>query len=127
MMNPEIKAEWVKRLRSGDYEQGKGNLEMGGRYCCLGVLCEIAVEQGIAVKEIKEESRVAYYDREYVLLPNSVIKWAGVRSSNPDFGGWILSNLNDVENYDFNQIADVIEADEPSEPHYAYINDEKGA
>lgn len=114
-MNPEIKAEWVKRLRSGDYIQGKGNLEMGGRYCCLGVLCEIAVEQGVITKEIEGISHISYYDKtEYVLLPNSVVEWAGVNCSNPNFGGKILSNLNDVDNYDFNQIADVVEDNEPS-------------
>lgn len=34
-------AEWVKALRSGDYEQGQDYLCRGGKFCCLGVLCEI--------------------------------------------------------------------------------------
>jgi hypothetical protein len=46
MMNPELKAEWVNRLRSGQYEQGTGHLSMDGKYCCLGVLAEILAEQG---------------------------------------------------------------------------------
>ena len=33
--------DWVKALRSGDYEQGKEALCKGGSFCCLGVLCEI--------------------------------------------------------------------------------------
>lgn len=34
-------AEWVKALRSGDYEQGQDYLCRDGKFCCLGVLCEI--------------------------------------------------------------------------------------
>jgi len=34
-------ADWVKALRSGDYEQGQEALCKGGSFCCLGVLCEI--------------------------------------------------------------------------------------
>lgn len=46
---PEIKAEWLRRLRSGEYPQTRrGVLRAGGGYCCLGVLCDIAVCQGIA-------------------------------------------------------------------------------
>lgn len=46
-MDPELKKEWVKALRSGDYIQADGNLYQGeslvdGKYkpecCCLGVL-----------------------------------------------------------------------------------------
>ena len=42
--------KWVKALRSGEYEQGEGNLckedEISGEceYCCLGVACDIFVE-----------------------------------------------------------------------------------
>lgn len=55
-LKPEIKAEWVTRLRSGRYTQGSGRLktvtrvdgkEVTATYCCLGVLCEIAAEQGV--------------------------------------------------------------------------------
>lgn len=46
-MRPDIKADWVRALRSGQYEQTKkgaliyqtDDQEYG--YCCLGVLCEI--------------------------------------------------------------------------------------
>ena len=42
--------EWVKALRSGDYQQGKSNLckedKISGdcEYCCLGVACDILIE-----------------------------------------------------------------------------------
>lgn len=42
MMNPEWKKKWVEALRSGKYKQGKEALCFGDKYCCLGVLCEIA-------------------------------------------------------------------------------------
>lgn len=44
---PDIKAEWLLRLRSEDYAQGTGNLkrQFGDKqkpcFCCLGVLCDI--------------------------------------------------------------------------------------
>lgn len=46
-MNPEIKAQWLAALRSGNYIQGKYYLQsfdVTGEqhtFCCLGVLCDI--------------------------------------------------------------------------------------
>lgn len=37
-MDPELKAKWIKALRSGAYDQGREALVAYGRYCCLGVL-----------------------------------------------------------------------------------------
>lgn len=63
-MNAEIKAEWVKALRSGDFFQIKKSLKATNRaifgnyavdgdpdadkvgYCCLGVLAELGVKAG---------------------------------------------------------------------------------
>lgn len=42
-MNKELKDKWVAALRGNDYVQGQGALRTGdNRYCCLGVLCELA-------------------------------------------------------------------------------------
>ena len=41
-MDKKLKARWVKALRSGRYKQGDGTLKADGRYCCLGVLRQIA-------------------------------------------------------------------------------------
>lgn len=41
-MNPELKAKWVAALRSGKYEQGHEYLNKDGKFCCLGVLCDVA-------------------------------------------------------------------------------------
>jgi len=41
-MNRKIKKQWIEALLSGEYKQTKSSLYNRGRYCCLGVLCEIA-------------------------------------------------------------------------------------
>lgn len=50
-MRPEVARMWVDALRSGDYKQGKHRLttvtDDGVEHCCLGVLCEIAVQEGV--------------------------------------------------------------------------------
>lgn len=40
-MKKEIAEKWVEALRSGEYKQVRGSLKEDGRYCCLGVICEI--------------------------------------------------------------------------------------
>lgn len=48
MMNKTLKTKWVRALRSGRYKQGKEHLRIDAvgtqqeRFCCLGVLCEVA-------------------------------------------------------------------------------------
>lgn len=42
-MNREVAKRWAAALESGEYEQGHGELrDVRGRYCCLGVLCELS-------------------------------------------------------------------------------------
>lgn len=40
-MDKEVKKKWLKALTSGEYKKAKGTLYNHGRYCCLGVLCDI--------------------------------------------------------------------------------------
>ena len=43
-MNQKLKAQWVKALRSGEYQQlqpGRSSWTKHGRHCCLGVLAEL--------------------------------------------------------------------------------------
>lgn len=37
-MDAQLKAKWVEALRSGEYEQGRNQLKLGSKFCCLGVL-----------------------------------------------------------------------------------------
>lgn len=120
-MNVEIKRRWVEALRSGRYRQGRQVLVepdhiLGDAFCCLGVLCEIAVQDGVIVRggqwyrDPKDPM-----DENCVALPMAVLKWSelpteGHCASEVVLGKDIyLTTLNDDRKYDFNQIADVIE------------------
>jgi hypothetical protein len=43
-MDPAIKTDWIKALRSGEYKQTKEALRKEGGYCCLGVLCDVIIK-----------------------------------------------------------------------------------
>lgn len=64
-MDPELKAEWVARLRSGDYEQGSNWLNQvtqdGNKLCCIGVLAEIAVARNMCQRAEPSASIVSYF------------------------------------------------------------------
>lgn len=113
-MKKDIKERWVTALRSGRYEQGKGALrDYQGKFCCLGVLCDLAAQERIVDVEDEVDGVVPYGGRTGV-LPPQVLTWAGMTDPNPDvyFGGerFALSALNDGRRLTFEQIADLIEA-----------------
>jgi hypothetical protein len=130
MMNQEIKAQWVERLRSGEIEQTAGKLgTKDGKRCCLGVLCDLAAEAGVVKTEPNDIGYLVYLDSdedefgEQSVLPLSVQKWAGITQVNP----WVkllavdegtgepyeandtLASLNDAGRT-FPEIADIIDA-----------------
>lgn len=117
MMNQEIKALWTAALRSGEYEQGRSYLctvddDGERRFCCLGVLCDLAVLVGAAEEE--EVMGVVQYDENSEVLPPGVMRWAGLSAddpcvfSNPEEMSESLATLNDG-GYSFTQIADLID------------------
>lgn len=124
-MNPEIKALWIAALRSGEYEQGVAALNSENKFCCLGVLCELAVKEG-GIVQVSDRKGIVSYDGYSAYLPDSVREWAGVGDEDgkfeekityelPEYPGRMavastLTRLNDSARYNFNQIADVIEA-----------------
>jgi hypothetical protein len=128
MMNPAIKAQWLRDLRSGEYPQGTGKLRTSdGKFCCLGVLCEQAVKAGIVIL-VDLDGTWGYRavgdgnDVAIGTLPEAVQDWAGL-SCNPGvpigiLGTSSLSTLNDgfndgevrTEQRNFREIADLIEA-----------------
>lgn len=98
-MKADIKSRWTAELRSGRFEQGHGSLRLaesetgaGDTYCCLGVLCELAVEAGV-IRPARQDSNGLYqYDGQEGVLPASVADWAeteadeaGYRTENPHF------------------------------------------
>ena len=44
-MNPEVKAKWVDALRSSKYKQCCGRLKNGDRFCVIGVLTDLYIEE----------------------------------------------------------------------------------
>lgn len=125
-LNPEVKAQWLSALRGGEYSQGKSYLHSSGAYCCLGVLCEISPITG---SQHKDGSHA--YDGECTLLPDSVRNWAGFPENNvsgyffvtasvrerlsgsfvfEELGAYsTLADLNDLADWAFDQIADLID------------------
>ena len=102
---------WIRALRSGKYRWGKEELHPAeGKFCCLGVLCEIAIEQGV----------IKSYMPHYGFLPKEVRKWVGLSSCAGDFDAPIspkennLAAVNDGSKRNpFEKIANMIEKQHP--------------
>lgn len=84
-MNVDVKVAWLAALRSGEYAQGEGKLTWvrAGRreYCCLGVLCALAVRCGV-VDEVTDGVLVRYAD-ETNYTPTPVRSWAELDHYDP--------------------------------------------
>lgn len=107
-MNPEIKAEWIANLESGNIAQGQGYLgNLNGKRCCLGVLCDIAVKHGvIPMPRIVADHHFRYGDYE-TMPPHEVYDWAGINTVIDVDLISSLVKMNDRE-YPFSEIAQVI-------------------
>ena len=121
-MLKEVKELWVKALRSGKFEQGTEFLvseDPDGsdtQYCCLGVLCELYVNE-------KKERDWNELEVSEEILPEEVMEWSGLSERNPVvIVQGIRNNIsafNDgtardedghgLEQSSFNEIADIIE------------------
>lgn len=120
-MKHTVAMKWVAALRSGKYSQAKYSLQDRHGFCCLGVLCEVAKAEGIEVLA----------DRDGMLAGTElgsqryVKEWAGVKSSNGNLPKKAVASLpahlrenpkivslaefNDRGNYNFKQLANLIE------------------
>lgn len=133
-MNREVTQAWVDALRSGDYRQTRGVLsrvDMDGSkgFCCLGVLCNLAVKAGLIPPPEHDPARgVDIYDRSY-LRPSELVHWwvgmpyltVDTPQGLPGLQGQTipLETLNDTHNFSFDQIADAIEMTYLREEAYA--------
>jgi hypothetical protein len=125
---------WTAALRSGKYAQGVGHLahlDEDGKvyYCCLGVACEVAIDNGLdlPVKTLYSDGMpIRGYNEQTSILPDAVADWYGFAKdpyndtdpNNPavhyvwDDGheedGVCLTSLNDEEGATFEQIANAI-------------------
>lgn len=122
--------KWRDALLSGRFEQGyyylKDLTADGPKYCCLGVACEIAKENGVSMTEkTRSGTRVGkvLYDGESATLPIRVQEWLGIGGGLFSMGNPRLSHqfteslryemveatsLNDNHNLSFKQIAAAI-------------------
>lgn len=108
-MNDNAK-KWVAALRSGDYKQGQNYLCQGDCYCCLGVACELFIKEGGELNKIQKNNYYQYGGKDGH-LPEIVRDWLGLTFPQASWGNNSLLLLNDNEELDFNQIADVIESE----------------
>ena len=123
-MNAKIAEKWVAALRSGEYLQGRGQLAKVVystkqpdnaviKYCCLGILCDLAVKAGLPI-DVGHTDVTAYsdgitYDEGTVYLPPIVQRWADIQTMNGRIDNKTsLSKLNDTCKT-FPEIADIIE------------------
>lgn len=80
-MKPEVKEKWIAALRSGEYRQARGVLNDGqGGYCCLGVLCEVAKQEGVKLITLERvddyitaETLFPFLERESVVVSGRTI------------------------------------------------------
>lgn len=139
-MNPEVKAKWLAALESGKYKQGKNKLrrilptlfnagkqsESAERWCCLGVLCNVYIEDtGKGRWEKDSDGEFKFFDghddwhghTSYGMPTAAVYQWAGLAdyhdkifldsSDKKKFTDGSLAELND-EGRTFKTIIGVI-------------------
>lgn len=96
-MTPELATKWVEALRSGDYKQAKSILydKEENAYCCLGVLYKIVCGRNPAQGREK--------------LSNEDLKIPSKYQLDDQEEDWFIQ-MNDTVGYDFDDIADEIEA-----------------
>lgn len=120
MANKERVRLLVDELRSGRHQQGSGYLQTDdGRFCCLGVACEVAMANGCPVEFDRE---TGYYGAtsgrhaSNVFLPKVVKDWFGFDDASPvvatNYG--VYANVtavcaNDELQWSFDRIADGFE------------------
>ena len=107
-----LQESWIAALRSGKYEQGKMYLNLGGKFCCLGVACDISKEElQLDVKSVVRESgnTVKYYDGKDSRLPYDVKEYFRFKCYVRAEGVNELANLNDSKGKTFEEIADIVE------------------
>jgi len=129
-MKKEIADLWIAALESGEYAQTTGSLQrvveatenykkIPPGFCCLGVLCEVAIKHGLKItKELdRNNNGLMWYDSNTDYTPPTVQKWSGMKSQSGEFScvidddkdwaGGELTDLND-SGKTFEEIAEII-------------------
>lgn len=120
-MHQHIRDQWVERLKSGKYLQGKNRLRNTEgdvpSFCCLGVLCEMYIEQHkgeIDPDMLEMWVKDGYFLGKSEFPPPQVVTWAGMQHFDPLLkSGGTAATAND-NGKSFTEIADAI-AETPAE------------
>ena len=85
-MNKNAK-HWIEQLPT--YRQGDGALAFSGKYCCLGVACDLAHKTNREEIHISERVSGTSFDGCDTVLPSFVQKWLNLRT---DDGVFIITS-----------------------------------
>ena len=111
-MKKDIADAWVATLRSGEYTQHKGALSNKERtqHCCLGVLCELAIKEGVSIRTYSNLDGRTCFNESGAWLPIDVAHWAGTKSLRGGINARAPSLLSMNDNgRPFSEIAATIE------------------
>lgn len=115
-MKADIAKLWIDALTSGEFQQDTLALKGDTGHCCLGVLCELymkdtgmghweeslgVIGHGFKTERMKSPS--------FSHLPEEVLEWAGMQSSEGAVHDTTLVILNDRDHVPFDKIAKIIE------------------
>jgi len=113
----QVQKKWIKALRSEKYEQGRYVLRSSNGFCCLGVLCDLAVKAKVIPKPTVDDYYGYIYgktgDSNGSLLPRAVKRWAGLNSQNGSYEeDGVPCSLDELNDYGmpFAKIASIIES-----------------
>src|SRR5678815_3622160 len=109
-LNPNAQ-KWVDALRSGRFMQTRHTLADDMGYCCLGVACEVAIENGIQLVKKKVSERHGYisFDGAENYLPAAVQQWLGLKTDTGLFDGERTLAYENDDHATFHQLANIIE------------------
>lgn len=96
---------WIKALRSGEYKQGRKALKVGDRFCCLGVLCDLAAKDGGPDWERPLMDSADFFEGFTEILPGNFRKFMGLEPRHLES----LVDRNDEQKHSFCDIANYIE------------------
>ena len=133
-----IVEKWVPALRSGDYVQGVDRLKENGKYCCLGVACDLAGGEWDYVGSFHQADKFVYKG-EWAMtsLPCQLAEEFGICVSGDIYviqgeedifqfasgGDAVCVNLidaNDLARWSFDKIADLLENMASDTPSYEF-------
>ena len=115
-MKSNVLTRWIAALRSDDYEQIRDHLSNGpDKFCALGVLCELYRQDHASLSCWTQNSWTFFDGRDYHTNtpPIKVRTWADL--SDDDIV--TVQRWNDIEEFSFQQIADLLSLNLNQEPY----------